>query len=228
MAVDGRCSKSIAATFAAGAFEPPAVGRVYQLICEYCVSCLDALDDALFVRLKSLDVQDAYGVFLVCSRFCDACDNLLFFRNVNGIPVDWKTRLKKTSCATCQAPLAMFVLPFPLQRLTMQRITSTVCRKGVAGRNELSRNEKALRDYIVAGIPFVTVQSVDRHRPERMVREIAQENGFDMFLYTDARQVVHLGPETRMPVDGPLRSAAVSQRLIPEIPELHFRAGGHA
>ena len=34
-----------------------------------------------------------------------------------------------------------------------------------------------------------------------MVREIAQENGFDMFLYTDARQVVHLGPETRMPVD---------------------------
>ena len=61
--------------------------------------------------------------------------------------------------------------------------------------------KKALRDYIVAGIPFVTVQSVDRHRPERMVREIAQENGFDMFLYTDARQVVHLGPETRMPVD---------------------------
>ena len=68
--------------------------------------------------------------------------------------------------------------------------------------------KKALRDYIVAGIPFVTVQSVDRHRPERMVREIAQENGFDMFLYTDARQVVHLGPETRMPVD--VRSAAVS------------------
>ena len=61
--------------------------------------------------------------------------------------------------------------------------------------------KKALRDYIVAGIPFVTVQSVDRHRPERMVREIAQENGFDMFLYTDARQVVHLGPEARMPVD---------------------------
>ena len=94
-AVDGRCSKSIAATFAAGTFEPPAVGRVYQLICEYCVSCLDALDDALFARLKSLDVQDAYGVFLVCSRFCDACDNLLFFRDVNGIPVDWKNALEE-------------------------------------------------------------------------------------------------------------------------------------
>lgn len=94
-AVDGRCSKSIAATFAAGTFEPPAVGRVYQLICEYCVSCLDTLDDALFARLKSLDVQDAYGVFLVCSRFCDACDNLLFFRNVNGIPVDWKNALEE-------------------------------------------------------------------------------------------------------------------------------------
>ncbi len=93
-AVGGTCSKDIAQTLAAGTFELPAMGRVYQLICEYCVSCLDAMDDALFARLKSVDVHDAYGVFLVCSRFCDACENLLFFRKVDGIPVDWKNALE--------------------------------------------------------------------------------------------------------------------------------------
>ena len=93
-ATKGHCSKDIAQVLAAGTFELPAMGRVYQLICEYCVTCLDVLDDALVTRLKTLDAQDAYGVFLVCSRYCEACENLLFFRGIGGLPLDWKHALE--------------------------------------------------------------------------------------------------------------------------------------
>ena len=64
-----------------------------------------------------------------------------------------------------------------------------------------TETKKALRDYIAAGIPLITVQSAERHRPVRIVSELAEECALDMFLYTDSRQVVHLGPDRRMPVD---------------------------
>lgn len=50
-----------------------------------------------------------------------------------------------------------------------------------------------LRTYILAGVPFVIVQSGERHRVERMVREIVREKGIHAFCYTDARQVQALG-----------------------------------
>lgn len=87
------CSQETADALAKGGFEEGASGRVYRLICEYCARCLDALDDDLAARIDALDAHDAYGVFLVCSRYCNACDRLLFFRDVEGIPTDWKRDL---------------------------------------------------------------------------------------------------------------------------------------
>lgn len=89
------CSQATADALAKGAFEEGASGRVYRLICEYCSRCLDVLDDDLAARLKTLDAHDAYGVFLVCSRYCNACDRLLFFRDIKGIPTDWKSDLAR-------------------------------------------------------------------------------------------------------------------------------------
>ena len=40
--------------------------------------------------------------------FCDACDNPLFFRDVNGIPVDWKNALEEDILRNMSGPLAMF------------------------------------------------------------------------------------------------------------------------
>ncbi len=89
------CSRQVADTLARGTFEEGAAGRVYRLICDYCVRCLDALDDELASRLMGLDPTDADGVFLACSRYCNACDHLLFFSTVKGIPSDWKRNLKQ-------------------------------------------------------------------------------------------------------------------------------------
>ncbi len=89
------CTPAVTETLAAGSFEPHSAGRVYQLICEYCVRCLDALDEALFTQLRTLAPQDSYGVFLLCSRYCNACERLLFFRRTEGLPVDWKDDLEQ-------------------------------------------------------------------------------------------------------------------------------------
>lgn len=88
------CGSDDARMLAQGAIEPEAVGRVYRLICAYCAECLDVLDEGLFARLRALDACDAYGAFLVCSRYCDACEHLLFFNEVDGIPVDWAQELE--------------------------------------------------------------------------------------------------------------------------------------
>lgn len=92
---DTSCGQTTATILAKGTFEDGAAGRVYRLICEYCVRCLDTFDDALKARLKTLEPQDADGVFLICSRYCNACERLLFFRDVNGIPFDWKRDLEQ-------------------------------------------------------------------------------------------------------------------------------------
>lgn len=54
------------------------------------------------------------------------------------------------------------------------------------------QTKKELRDYILAGVPFVVVRSIERHRVERIMRELAAEDGLNVFYYTDAKQVQNL------------------------------------
>ncbi len=64
-----------------------------------------------------------------------------------------------------------------------------------------TETKKALRDYIVAEIPLITLVTAERDRPMRMLSEIADEQGPDIYLYTEAHQVTHAGSDARMPVD---------------------------
>ena len=50
-----------------------------------------------------------------------------------------------------------------------------------------------LHDNIIAGVPLVVLRTSERHRVEKMVRELAEESHIRAFSYTDARQVVPLG-----------------------------------
>lgn len=61
--------------------------------------------------------------------------------------------------------------------------------------------KKALRDYIVAKIPLITLNTAERDRPMRMISQLADDCGIDIFLYTEAHQVTYAGSEPRMPVD---------------------------
>lgn len=51
-----------------------------------------------------------------------------------------------------------------------------------------------LSGFIRAGVPLVVVRSLERHRVERMARELASENNFNIFYYTDAKQIQSLSP----------------------------------
>lgn len=82
-----------------------------------------------------------------------------------------------------------------------------------------NETKKALHDYIVASIPLITLNTAERDRPVRMVRELAAETGVDIFLYTDARQVTHPGSEARLAVD-------VRSDPIPYINELFKKSRG--
>lgn len=53
-----------------------------------------------------------------------------------------------------------------------------------------------LSGFIRAGVPLVVVRSLERHRVERMARELAIENNFNIFYYTDAKQMQSLSPST--------------------------------
>lgn len=50
-----------------------------------------------------------------------------------------------------------------------------------------------LRDNITASVPLVIIRTNERHRAEKMVKELAEERRIRAFSYTDARQVVALG-----------------------------------
>lgn len=52
-----------------------------------------------------------------------------------------------------------------------------------------------LKGYIRAGVPFVVIRSAERHRVERAARELARENNFNIFYYTDAKQIQKLGTQ---------------------------------
>ena len=58
-----------------------------------------------------------------------------------------------------------------------------------------------IKDYICARTPLVVVDSSERERVERMLREIAAELHIDISYYTDAKQVCSLSGEGTKDVD---------------------------
>jgi hypothetical protein len=58
--------------------------------------------------------------------------------------------------------------------------------------NFLSAKEE-VKNYICARTPLVIIQSPERERVERMLKEIARELSCDIFYYTDAKQLCKLG-----------------------------------
>ena len=58
-----------------------------------------------------------------------------------------------------------------------------------------------IKDYICARTPLVVVDSPERERVERMLREIASELNIDISYYTDSKQVCSLKGEGTKDVD---------------------------
>lgn len=81
-----------------------------------------------------------------------------------------------------------------------------------------SETKTELRDFILAGTPLVVVNSVERNRVERMLRELVAECHIDVFYYTDARQVVSLGSD-----DGAEAGKDVSGDPMPFVNETFCR-----
>lgn len=50
-----------------------------------------------------------------------------------------------------------------------------------------------LADFIRAGVPLVVIRTIERHRAERALREIASELGIVAMCYTDSKQIETLG-----------------------------------
>jgi len=59
-----------------------------------------------------------------------------------------------------------------------------------------AETKKELRDFILAGTPLVVVNSVERNRVERMLKELVAESRIDVFYYTDAKQVLNLSADS--------------------------------
>jgi ATPase family associated with various cellular activities (AAA) len=53
-----------------------------------------------------------------------------------------------------------------------------------------------LRNFILSGTPLVIVNSVERNRVERMLKELVSENRLDIFYYTDVKQVMNLSADS--------------------------------
>ncbi|MBT1177628.1 AAA family ATPase [Bifidobacterium callimiconis] len=53
--------------------------------------------------------------------------------------------------------------------------------------------KRALDDYIRAGVPLVLIRTIERHRVEQALRELAAERSLNAYCYTDAKQVQHFG-----------------------------------
>lgn len=68
-----------------------------------------------------------------------------------------------------------------------------------------------VKNYICARTPLVIVDSPERERVERMLREIAQESNIDIYYYTDSKQVCSLRGEGNRDVDNdPLQFIAAT------------------
>lgn len=64
------------------------------------------------------------------------------------------------------------------------------------------RSTKAeVKDYICARTPLIVIDSPERERVERMLKEIARELNIDISYYTDAKQVVSLSSGATKDVD---------------------------
>ena len=70
--------------------------------------------------------------------------------------------------------------------------------------------KQEMKNYLVARVPLIVVDSPERERVERILRELAQELNTEISYYTDARQVERLGRSGgQLDVDGdPLTFAA--------------------
>lgn len=53
--------------------------------------------------------------------------------------------------------------------------------------------KQEIRNYLVARVPLIVVDTAERERSERILRELAQELSAEISYYTDARQVERLG-----------------------------------
>ncbi len=58
-----------------------------------------------------------------------------------------------------------------------------------------------VKNYIIARSPLIVVDSLERERVERLLREIARENSFEIHYYTDSKQVCALTGGGTMDVD---------------------------
>lgn len=58
------------------------------------------------------------------------------------------------------------------------------------------QTKQELLNFILAGTPLVVIDSVERNRVERMLKELVAEHRLDVFYYTDAKQVVNLSADT--------------------------------
>lgn len=82
------------------------------------------------------------------------------------------------------------------------------------------QTKAALDSYIRAGVPLVVIRSYERHRIERIAKELAAAENFNIFFYTDARQIQKLGSGAGAPKD-------VDSDPLPFINEL-FQKSRHA
>ena len=64
-----------------------------------------------------------------------------------------------------------------------------------------STTKKEIANYIFARVPLILIQSSERERVERMLRETAKEMKIEMSCYTDAKQVFQLGSNVTKDVD---------------------------
>lgn len=81
-----------------------------------------------------------------------------------------------------------------------------------------------LTDYIRAGVPLVVVRTIERHRVERALREIADELTINVLGYTDSKQVETLG--TARKGTGPHAAKDVDSDPLPFIRDT-FRRANH-
>lgn len=64
-----------------------------------------------------------------------------------------------------------------------------------------STTKKEIENYIFARVPLIIVNSSERERVERMLRETGREMNIEISCYTDAKQVYHLGSNVTKDVD---------------------------
>ena len=81
-----RCDSRTCELLMDGTFEESASGRVFTLVQEYCERCLNRLKDGLVESLQNVDPGDIDGAEMAVRRFSVACQRLLFFEDVKGLP----------------------------------------------------------------------------------------------------------------------------------------------